>query len=158
MKSIPNIISASRCAAAIVMLLFSSFSTYFWVMYCWCGFSDMIDGPLARKMNAVSDIGSRIDSLADLVFVICAGIKILPSITLPLWIWIWVLAIGLVKTIGIWIVSKRKGHFLIPHSALNKLTGGLLFFLPFAMLWLDTTIPAVVVCAVASAALFDMKG
>mgnify|MGYP003311329318 CR=1 FL=1 len=78
----------------MVMLLFPAFSNPFWILYCWGGFSDMIDGTLARKMNATSELGSRIDSVADLVFVICSAIIILPSVDFPLWIWLWIAAIG----------------------------------------------------------------
>ena len=33
----------------------------------------MIDGILARKMNANTELGSRIDSVADLIFAICSA-------------------------------------------------------------------------------------
>ena len=71
MNNIPNIISASRAVAALVILSVPAFSPVFWILYCWCGISDMIDGMLARKMNVTTELGSRIDSVADLVFAIC---------------------------------------------------------------------------------------
>ncbi|MCQ2138033.1 MAG: CDP-alcohol phosphatidyltransferase family protein [Bacteroidales bacterium] len=150
MSRLPNIISASRAATAVIMLFFPVFSVPFWLIYSWCGLSDMIDGPIARKMNAESELGSRIDSLADLVFVVCACIMILPAITLPVWIWIWVAAIGIAKTVAICIGSSRQHRLAVPHSRANKLTGLLLFCLPFALIWLDPVIPSIIVCAVAT--------
>ena len=44
----------------------------------------MIDGAIARKVNAESELGSRIDSAADLVFVVCSAILVLPLIDLPI--------------------------------------------------------------------------
>ena len=155
MSFLPDIISASRGVAAISMLFFPAFSVPFWVLYGWCGISDMIDGPIARKMGAESERGSRIDSLMDLVFVICSCIMILPTVTLPVWIWIWVAAIGIVKAAGIFVVSSRQRRLTVPHSLANRLTGSLLFCLPFAMIWLDPVLPAVLACV---AATFSIKG
>ena len=137
------------------MLLFPVFSGPFWIFYCWCGFSDMIDGVLARKMNATSGLGSRIDSVADLVYVICSSIMILPSVELPVWVWLWAAAIGLAKIAGIVIGSCKQRKFSIPHSISNKLTGILLFILPFAIVRSCALIPAVIVCVIATFCLFE---
>ena len=137
------------------MLLFPVFSPGFWALYCWGGISDMIDGILARKMNANTELGSRIDSVADLIFAICSAIIILPSVDLPLWVWLWVAAIGLVKTVGIIIGSCRQRRLTIPHSKSNRLTGILLFCLPFVIVRFDVLIPAVIVCISATASLFE---
>ena len=155
MNPVPNIISASRGIAALAMLFFPVFSPGFWALYCWCGLSDMIDGPIARKMNAESELGSRIDSVADLVFVISSAILILPSLDLPIWLLLWVGAIGLVKAAGIVICSCRQRKLRIPHSLTNKLTGLLLFCLPFAIVRFDVLVPAVIVCSVATFSLFE---
>ena len=137
------------------MLLFPVFSPGFWALYCWGGISDMIDGILARKMNANTELGSRIDSVADLILAICSAIIILPSVDLPLWVWLWVAAIGLVKTVGIIIGSCRQRRLTIPHSKSNRLTGILLFCLPFVIVRFDVLIPAVIVCISATASLFE---
>lgn len=155
MSALPNIISASRGMAALAMLLFPVFSTGFWALYCWGGISDMIDGPIARRLGAVSEKGSRIDSLADLVFITCSAIMILPSIGLPIWVWLWIAAIGLVKVACIIIGSLRLQKFTIPHSISNRLTGLLLFCLPFAIIPFGVLIPAIIVCTVATASLFE---
>ena len=115
----------------------------------------MIDGPLARKLGAVSEVGSRIDSVADLVFVICSAIMVLPSIGLPLWVWLWGAAIGLVKAIGIIIGSSRQRKLAIPHSVSNRLTGILLFCLPFTLIRFDALIPTIIVCISGTASLFE---
>ena len=153
MSMLPNIISASRGVAALAMLFFPVFSPGFWALYCWGGISDMIDGPIARKMNAESELGAGVDSVADLFFVICSAIKILPTVDLPVWVWLWIAAIGIVKAAGVVIGSCRQRKFTIPHSLPNKLTGILLFFLPFAIIPFDALIPAIIVCTVATVSL-----
>lgn len=137
------------------MLFFPAFSLGFWVLYSWGGISDMIDGTIAKKLNAESELGSRIDSVADLVFVICSAIMILPSVHLPVWIWFWTAVIGSVKMAGIIIGSYRQRKLAIPHSISNKLTGILLFCLPFAFIPFEALIPAVIVCAMATASLVE---
>ena len=154
-RSLPNIITASRGVAAIAMLCFPVFSIPFWILYSWCGFSDMIDGALARKLGSVSGLGTVMDSLADLLFVICSAILVLPTIDLPLWVWLWIAAIGLVKLIGIIVGSSRRRKLTVPHSMTNRLTGILLFCLPFAIVWLDALIPTIIVCISATASLFE---
>lgn len=147
---LPNIISASRGVAAIVMLFFSTFSVPFWFLYCWGGISDMIDGPIARKLHSVSELGSRIDSISDLIFVISSAIIVIPTFTLPLWIWLWIAGIGIIKTICIVCHSCRNHKFEIPHSKTNKLTGFLLFCLPFSLNWIGAVVPSIIVCTAAS--------
>lgn len=155
MSPAPNIISASRGIAGFAMLLFPVFSPWFWALYCWGGISDMIDGALARKLGSVNGTGAVIDSLADLVFVICSAILVLPTIDLPLWVWLWIAAIGVIKLVGITIGSYRQRRLAIPHSTTNKLTGILLFCLPFAIVRFDALIPSVIVCVSATASLFE---
>ena len=155
MTTVPNIISASRGITALAMLFFPVFSTEFWVLYCWGGISDMIDGTLARKLNSVNGTGAVIDSLADLVFVICSAILVLPTIDLPLWVWLWIAAIGVIKLVGITIGSCRQRKLAIPHSTTNKLTGILLFCLPFALILFGALIPSVTVCAMATFSLLE---
>jgi len=135
------------------MLFFPVFSLPFWMLYCWGGISDMIDGPIARKQKTDSVLGSRIDSVADLLFVICSAIIIFPAIILPIWIRLWVAAIGVIKTGIIIFASCREKHLTIPHSKSNKLTGLLLFCLPFSLVFVEPTIPATIVCIMASASI-----
>lgn len=155
MNALPNMISASRGITAVVMLFFPLFSPGFWVLYCWGGISDMIDGPIARKLGAVSEAGSRIDSMADLMFVICSAALILPSVDLPLWMWLWIAAIGIVKGVCIIIGSFRQRKLTVHHSMTNRLTGMLLFCLPFAIVLSDVVIPAAIACSVAAASLYE---
>ena len=87
----------------------------------------MIDGWLARKLQAESKIGSILDSIADLSFVACCAIQLLPALSIPSWLWIWAGIIAIIKIvnqISSLIIIKR---FCFPHTITNKLTGVLLF-------------------------------
>ena len=49
-----------------------AFSHQFYFLYLLCGFTDMIDGTIARKTKSVTTFGSGLDSVADFVC-ICSG-------------------------------------------------------------------------------------
>ena len=86
----------------------------------------MIDGWLARKLQAESKTGSVLNSIADLSFVACCAIQLLPTMSIPLWLWIWagiIVIIKIVNQISSLIIIKR---FCFPHTITNKLTGVLL--------------------------------
>ena len=148
MKRIPNLISALRALGAIFLLLFDSASVLFWVIYGLCGISDMLDGYLARKLHAESKTGAVVDSVADICFVACCAIRLIPATQIPVWLWIWagvIVAIKIFNQISALIVCKR---FCFPHTKANKLTGLLLFLSVPTMFW--SVIPIAFVAGAAS--------
>ena len=68
----------------------------------------MIDGAIARKTGAVSTFGARLDTVADFIFVLVCGVKILPLMQIPAWIWVWIIIIALIKMFNIALVFIRK--------------------------------------------------
>ena len=148
MKRIPNIISALRILGAICLLLFYPANVAFWVIYGLCGISDMLDGYLARKLHAESKTGAVLDSLADICFVACCAIRLIPVVQIPKWLWIWaavIAAIKIINQVSALIVCKR---FCFPHTKANKLTGLLLFLFVPTVFW--SIVPLAFVAGVAS--------
>ncbi|MBR5810800.1 MAG: CDP-alcohol phosphatidyltransferase family protein [Bacteroidales bacterium] len=84
-----------------------AFSVQFYILYLLCGFSDMIDGTVARWTNSISESGARFDTVADFIFVIVSLIKFLPSIHIPRWLWIWIIMIAILKISNTCSNSKR---------------------------------------------------
>lgn len=149
MKRIPNIISASRGLTAIALLLEPFGGPLFWASYIWCGVSDMVDGPLARRFNATSREGAIIDSIADLVFVIAATVVFIPRLETAAWMWICIgiIAITRVANVVSGLVVYRK--IVLLHTVANKLTGFLLFLLPMTINWIPLELAAGIVMAAA---------
>ena len=54
-KQIANIITSCRIVLSGCLLFCQVFSGYFWIMYLICGFTDMVDGTIARRTNTVTD-------------------------------------------------------------------------------------------------------
>ncbi|WP_143317678.1 CDP-alcohol phosphatidyltransferase family protein [Clostridium sp. HBUAS56017] len=155
MKSIPNIISLLRILLSVILFFLKPFSILFWIVYSACGFSDIIDGYIARKINSVSRLGSFLDSVGDVVFFAIFSIIFLAKIIIPMKIWIWVIFIAVSKIASI-IISYRKFHeFVILHTYANKATGFLLFIFPFAYIFLNINISSYIICIIASLATIE---
>lgn len=137
-----NAITVVRILCSLVMLGTTPFSLPFYTLYLLAGISDMIDGYVARQTNTVSELGRKLDSIADIVFIIVCLFKLLPSIHLSMYYWIWIGGIAILKIGNAWI--KRK---LFSHSIGNKVTGFLLFIYPF---FINTVYFTLLLCLIAT--------
>ena len=147
---IANILTACRILGSILLLFFPAFSVAFYIIYIFCGFSDMIDGTIARKTNSISKFGSQLDTFADLIFVVVSLFKFLPAIHIPQWLWIWGSVIALIKISNIIFGYVSKKQFISLHTFMNKATGLLLFILPLTISFVDLKYAAIVVCSIAT--------
>ena len=148
-KHIANILTGCRIFGSILLLFFPAFSLNFYIAYILCGFSDMIDGTIARKTNSTSNFGSQLDTVADLVFIVASLLKLLPVIHVPQWLWIWGGVIAVIKISNIIWGYVSKKQFISLHTIMNKATGLLLFLLPFTISFVELKYTAIVVCSIA---------
>lgn len=149
-KQFANIITTFRILGTIVLLFFPLFSLGFYVTYLLCGFSDMIDGAVARKTNSATTFGAKLDTVADLIFMIGVCCKLLPEILIPQWLWIWVMIIALLKLSNLlWGLFRRKS-FIAIHSTLNKVTGFVLFLLPLTIQLVELKYSLPLICLLAT--------
>ena len=150
MRSLANCITAIRILCSIALLFFPAFSTGFYVLYITAGISDMVDGWVARRTHTASELGAKLDTIADIVFVIVCLVILLPVLNIPVWLWAWIGIIALIKVINIisgFIVQKR---FVSVHSTMNKVTGLLLFVFPLTLSFVDFKYSAAVICIFAT--------
>ena len=151
-KQIANIITFCRILGSIGLLFCPVFSACFYGLYIFCGLTDMVDGTIARKTNAVSEFGSRLDTVADFLFVISSLVKLVPVIRIPVWIWVWAAVIAVVKLAAlVWGFTQKKQMPAL-HTIANKATGLCLFLLPLTMSFVDLRYTAPVVCVLATIA------
>ena len=151
-KHLANIITSLRIIGSVALLFFDVPSLPFYITYLLCGFSDMIDGAIARKTNAVSSFGSKLDTAADFVFMTICAAKLLPMINLPVLLWIWIGVIAMIKFINIVFGFLRRKELVAYHTVLNKATGLLLFLLSMTLPFVEPTYSFAVVCSIATAA------
>ena len=151
-KYIANIITGSRIIFSLPLLFIPLSSAWFYVFYFFCGFTDMIDGTIARKTGAVSKFGAGLDTAADFVFMFVCSLKILPIMHIPIWLWVWIIIVALIKIFNITLVFIRKKKLISIHSVLNKTTGFALFLLPFSLTFVETTYSVAAICVLATLA------
>ena len=147
---IPNILTSIRIIAATLLLFTHPLSATFFVLYILCGISDMADGFFARKLNAQTRFGAKLDSIADLIFVAICFFK-LYNIFSPC-VWLFIFVIAAIKFSALAIAWHNSGVLVFHHTLLNKLTGGLLFVsLPF----LQYQPIAIILCLIAGLAAIE---
>lgn len=155
LESIPNGLTIARILLCVPLLLVRPFSAAFFAVYLLCGLTDVLDGWLARKMNAATAFGAKLDSLADLVFFAALLLIFALNLSLPLWAVAWVLAILLVKLAAFLVGYKRYHKLFSLHTYANKAAGILVFCTPMLYLFFGVTVAAVAGCAAASLAAIE---
>ena len=110
----------------------------------------MVDGTVARKTNAVSEFGAKLDTASDFIFFAVALIKLLPVIHIPKWILVWVVVIAIIKICNVILGFIYKKKLISLHTVMNKITGLLLFLLPPSLQLVEIKYSLIAVCIVAT--------
>ena len=145
-----NIITLVRVLCSIALLFCPVFSVAFYSLYIAAGLTDIADGWVARKTNTVSEFGSKLDTIADFIFVVVCLFKLIPVLDVPIWLYSWIGIIALIKIINIVSGYVMQKQFVVIHSMMNKVTGILLFVLPLTISFIDMKYSAAVVGIIAT--------
>ncbi|MBR5642018.1 MAG: CDP-alcohol phosphatidyltransferase family protein [Firmicutes bacterium] len=145
-----NRITCIRIICSIVLLFCPVFSPAFYALYIVAGISDMADGAVARKTGTVSEFGSKFDMAADFVLVVVSLIKLIPVVQVPAWLIIWIIVIAVIKAVNLISGYIMRKELVALHTAMNKVTGLLLFVLPLTLTAIDLKYSGAVVSVVAT--------
>lgn len=150
-RNVPNCISGFRIAGTLCLLFMEPFSPVFYGLYALCGLSDALDGWIARKTHSTSQLGSRLDSIADLLLYTLILLRIFPVLwtRLPRWIWYLVGTALVLRAFSYGIVAVRYHRFAAIHTYLNKAGGLSVFLVPFFVTTPADTAYCTAVCLVA---------
>ncbi len=134
-KNLPNVISAARIVGTVCLLIMEPLTPLFLVIYSLTGISDVLDGAIARRYGTSSELGAKLDSIADLLFYTLILIRIFPImwVTLPKKIWIMVAAILAVRGLSYATAARKYHRFAAMHTYMNKATGLMVFGVPYAI-------------------------
>ncbi|MBO5165602.1 MAG: CDP-alcohol phosphatidyltransferase family protein [Lachnospiraceae bacterium] len=132
-KNIPNYITVLRIVGTVCLLFLEPLSLEFYIIYTLSGFSDVVDGYIARKWKLTSEFGAKLDSIADLLFYAVMVLKILPLLIkkLPLGVWIAVGVVLLIRAAAYIVAAFKYKSFASLHTYMNKMTGAGVFLLPY---------------------------
>lgn len=78
--TIPNALSVSRVVAAVALMFAAPLSMAFWILYAWCGVSDIVDGPIARHQGNASNFGATLDAVGDVTLAVALIVVFFPAI------------------------------------------------------------------------------
>jgi len=133
-KNIANVITITRILISLGLILLEVKSIAFMVLYLIASLSDVLDGFVARKMNIQSKLGSKLDTISDVVFFFALIYKFWNLLCMHTWQIVGFIAIVLVKIVSIIIIYSITHSIIVDvHSLINKFTGVLLFFLPITI-------------------------
>ena len=145
-----NLITGVRILCSIALWFCQPFSPSFTVLYLLAGLTDMVDGAVARKTGTVSEFGARLDTAADFLLVAVCLIKLLPKLSVPLWLRLWIGGIALIKAVNLLSGFMLQKRVVAPHTGMNKVTGMLLFLLPLTLPFAELKYSAPLVCTAAT--------
>lgn len=142
---VPTALTASRIVGALVLMFTEAFSPLFFVVYLWCGTTDVFDGILARKLKKTSEFGAKLDSFADLLFSIALLLVLIRALSWKMWMYLLLGLVVLVRLASAAIGALRFHTFVSLHSYANKVSGVALFLLPLLYLAVGLPVAAFVV-------------
>ncbi len=120
-KHIPNILSIFRIIDLVIVIILLEYNMKIWaVVFFILGIlSDVLDGYLARRNDAVTTYGKIMDPLADKILVIGVLIAMISIISIPYWCVIVIVAREFAVT-GLRIIAADE-NIIIPANRWGKL-------------------------------------
>jgi len=149
--TVPNVITAFRIIGSAVLLFIKPLTPLFLILYAVCGFSDVLDGFIARSTGRTTDLGAKLDSIADLLYYAVMVLRIMPILIsiLPGWLWC-ATGIVILLRLGSYITAAVKyKRFASMHTYMNKVTGLAMFTMPYALMLPCAVTLCAVICAIA---------
>lgn len=130
---VPNIITVFRIIGTVLLIFSPPLSMMFYIVYTFCGLTDILDGLIARLTHTTSEFGAKLDSVADMLFYAVMLLKILPILIemLPTTIWYVVATIVVLRIVSYIFAAIKFHRFSSYHTYLNKVTGASLFVVPY---------------------------
>jgi cardiolipin synthase (CMP-forming) len=119
--TLPNALSAARLGTVpvFVWLFLDGREDAAVLVYGAGAFSDFLDGYIARRMHAVSDVGKLLDPLADRVLVVALTVALVGRGVMPVWL-AGAIAVRDVGLLAAWPWLERRGAGRIPVSLMGK--------------------------------------
>jgi cardiolipin synthase len=134
--TVPNLISLLRLALVPVfaVLIVAGHDVWALVVLAVSGFSDWLDGVLARRLHQVSRLGEMLDPAADRLFIFVTLVGLAWRDVVPVWVLVVIVArdAGLAVLV---VLLARRGYGPLPVSFVGKAgTFALLYAFPLLLL------------------------
>lgn len=125
MKNVPNILSTLRFFLGLSLMALAAWPGLFVADFLLCGFTDLADGYIARKYNAQSELGAKLDSAADITFNVSAIVTLFffMKLHIRLYYFVPIALVSVYKLVNVAITKRRFGEFNVLHTYANKVAG-----------------------------------
>ncbi|MEV6711776.1 CDP-alcohol phosphatidyltransferase family protein [Lentzea sp. NPDC051208] len=135
--TIPNLLSVLRLAGVplfLYLLLGPREDGWALLILMFAGFSDWLDGKLARWLNQMSNLGALLDPAADRLYVFCTLLAFVIRDIVPLWVAL--VLVGREIVVGICLlILRQRGWGTFEVTYLGKAaTFNLLYAFPLLLL------------------------
>ena len=147
MKYIPNMITSTRFVFALLLAFSPPLSMLFWLFYGLAALSDLIDGPIARKLKAKSNFGATLDTTADIFFLLCIMYCVFPLLEITLFSYLCIGAVFLFKAISLVYAYIKYKKIVSYHSYLTKFLALFIFSFPIWIMIVDENLVILVLAA-----------
>jgi len=137
MRYLPNAITFSRFIFATLLVLSAPLSMMFWLFYGLAATTDLIDGPIARKLKVNSNFGATLDTIADIFFLICIMVCVFPILEITTLSYIFIGTVFLFKIVSLSYAYIKFKTVVSYHTYLIKFLALFIFTFPFWILFLD---------------------
>lgn len=127
---LPNLLTLCRIAFSFWLAFLPSPGVPFFLLYLICGCTDFLDGAIARKLKAETQLGARLDSLADLCMCAVIVLTVLRQTHAEVPVLIGICVVFLVRAANAAFSKRKFGRILSIHTVANKTAGLLFFFCP----------------------------
>ena len=147
-KNLANYITSLRIIGTLCIVFLTPLTPLYFVIYTITGVTDVLDGLISRLTHTTSEFGARLDSIADLLFYTVSLVKLLPVLIdiLPSFIWIIVALIMSLRILSYIIAAVKLNRFASRHSIPNKITGVLVFAVPYFLVSPADVVYCFIVC------------
>ena len=116
--NLANLLTFSRLIMAVVFIFLFVGETKMWafIIFCTAGFTDLIDGSVARLMHQHSRLGALLDPMADKLLMQGCFVLLLITGYIPWWFFILALSRDLMIVGGIIYLEVKKAE--LPYKAI----------------------------------------
>lgn len=141
--TIPNLLSMLRLllVPVFLVLLIQGYDIWALATLAFSGFTDFLDGFLARRLGQVTKLGQQLDPAADRLYILAAMFGLAWRELIPWWLVLTILARDLML-LGIGIALHSRGHRVLPVIKVGK-WGTALLFIGLPALMLGEAFPAI---------------